>query len=67
MGLADEKGEQLPGLGKAGGSRECRRLDNGDLWTVYYVEYTANGEYPNTIYLYVDGAMVPIPMGASSK
>jgi hypothetical protein len=67
MGLVDEKGEQLPGIGKAGGSRECCRLDNGDLWTVYYVEYSANGEYPDTIYLSVDEAMVPIPMGASSK
>jgi hypothetical protein len=67
MGLVDEKGEQLPGIGKAGGSRECRRLDNGDLWTVYYVEYSANGEYPDTIYLSVDGAMVPIHMENSSK
>ncbi len=67
MGLVDENGEQLPGVGKSGGSRECRLLDNGDLWTVYYVEYTANGKYPDTIYLSVDGALVPIPLGVSSK
>jgi len=62
MGLMDDKGEHL-GMGKAGGIRDCRRLENGDLWVVYYDEYTAIDKYPNTIYLSVDGAMVPIPMG----
>lgn len=66
MGLMDGQGNRL-GMGKDGGIRDCRRLDNGDLWIVYYDEYTARSKYPDTIYLFVDGMMVPIPMETPSK
>ena len=66
MGLTDDKGESL-GMGKAGGIRECRKLTNGDLWIVYYNEYTASATYPGSIYLSIGGISVPIPMNSAAK
>ena len=66
MGIESEKGESL-GMGKAGGIRECRTLENGDLWILYYDEYTAVDRYPQTIYLSVDNVLIPISMEAARQ
>ncbi len=61
MGLTNEAGEDLS-RGESGGIRHFIRLDNGDLEIDYYIEYSANGKYADTIYLSVDGVLLPIPI-----